>query len=84
VSNWTVRFHRAVDVDRWADGRPLDVLVGLHRWIAACIESGPPADAWLSEVEEGYRYRYWIVDINVTVEFIAVTYERWMMVTRID
>lgn len=43
------------------------------------FESGPPADAWLSEVEEGYRYRYWIVEINVTVEFIAVTYEQWML-----
>jgi hypothetical protein len=84
VNNWTVRFGRAVDVDRWADGRPFDVISGLHDWIARCIESGPPADAWLSELEEGYRYRYWIIEVNVTVEFIAVSYERWMLITRID
>jgi hypothetical protein len=84
VSEWTVRFHRSVDFDRWARGRPLDVLAGLHSWIAACIESGPPTDAWLSEIEDGYRYRYWIVEINVTLEFIAVTHERWMLITRMD
>lgn len=84
MSDWTVRFDRAVDVDRWADGKLLDVLLGFRRWVALCIESGPPADAWLSELEEGYRYRYWIVEINVTVEFIAVTYERWMLITRIE
>lgn len=39
---------------------------------------------WLTEIEDGYRYRYWIVEINVTLEFIAVTYERWMLITRID
>jgi len=84
VNGWTVRFDRAVDVDRWAEGQRLDVVVGLHGWIATCIESGPPVDAWLSEIEDGYRYRYWIVEINVTVEFIAVTHERWMLVTRLD
>ena len=31
-------------------------------------ESGPPADSWLVELEDGYRYRYWIIEINVTVE----------------
>jgi hypothetical protein len=84
LSTWTVRFGRTVDIDRWAEGRSVDVIAGLHSWISTCIESGPPDDAWLSEVEEGYRYRYWIIEINVTVEFIAVTYEQWMMGTRID
>jgi hypothetical protein len=84
VSTWTVRFGRTVDIDRWVEGHSPQVIVGFYDWISACIESGPPADAWLTEVEEGYRYRYWIVEINVTIEFIAVTYERWMMVTRID
>jgi hypothetical protein len=36
------------------------------------------------ELEDGYRYRYWIIDINVTVEFITVTYERWMLIKKID
>ena len=79
MTAWTVRIDRAVDVDRWAAGRPLQA--GLHSWIAECIESGPPVDAWLTEIEEGLRSRYWIIGINVTVELIAVTYERWMMVT---
>ena len=48
------------------------------------IEFGPPIDAWLSEIEDGYRYRYWIIEINVTMKFIAVTYERWMLITRIS
>jgi len=26
---------------------------------------------------------YWMIDINVTVEFIAVTYERWMLIKKI-
>ncbi len=84
MTTWTVRFHRSVEIDRWTEGRPLDVIVGLHAWIARCIESGPPVDAWLSELEAGYRYRYWIVEINVTVEFIAATHGQWMLVTRID
>jgi hypothetical protein len=41
-------------------------------------------DSWLVEVEDGYRFRYWIVECNVTVEFIAVTYERWMLIKQID
>jgi hypothetical protein len=49
-----------------------------------CAESDPPADSWLVEFEDGYRYCYWIIDINVTVEFIAVTYERWMLIKKID
>lgn len=84
MNGWTVRFDRAVDVDRWAEGRPLDVIAGLHGWIATCIETGPPGDAWLIELEEGYRFRYWIAEINVTVEFIAVAYERWMMIKSIE
>ena len=58
--------------------------VELHSWLALCAESSPPADSWLVELEDGYRYRYWIIDINVTVEFIAVTYERWMLIKKID
>jgi hypothetical protein len=36
------------------------------------------------ELENGYRFRYWLIEAGVTVEFIAVTYERWMMITKID
>jgi hypothetical protein len=43
-----------------------------------------PLDAWLVELEDGHRYRYWLIETNVTIEFIAVAYERWMLVTRID
>jgi hypothetical protein len=84
VSEWTVRFDSTIDIDDWAEGRPVEVLLGLHSSLALCAESGPPADSWLVELEDGYRYRYWIIDINVTVEFIAVTYERWMLIKKID
>jgi hypothetical protein len=72
VSDWSIRFDTTIDIDEWAEGRPFEVLAGLHSWLALCSESGPPADSWLVELEDGYRYRYWIIDINVTVEFIAV------------
>jgi len=49
-----------------------------------CSESGPPADSWLVELDDGYRYRYWIIDINVMVEFIAITHERRMLIKKID
>ncbi len=32
-----------------------------------------------SEIEKGYPYRYWLVEVNVTIEFVVVTYERWML-----
>jgi hypothetical protein len=83
VSDWTVRLDRSIDIDSWAEGR-LEALVALHDWIAACREAGPPIDAWLVELEDGYRYRYWLVEVNVTLEFIADTHERWVLVTRID
>jgi hypothetical protein len=35
-------------------------------------------------LEVGYRYRYWLVQVNVTIEFIADTPERWVLVTRIE
>jgi hypothetical protein len=84
VSEWTVRFDSTFDIEQWAEGRSSEVLAGLHAWLALCSESGPPVDSWLVELEDGYRYRYWIIDINVTVEFIAVTYERWMLIKQID
>jgi len=84
VSDWTVRFDRTIDIESWAEGKPVEVLAALHDWLAACRESGPPVDAWLVEMEEGYRYRYWLIEVNITVEFIAATYEQWMLVTKLD
>ena len=84
MNGWSIRFDRAIDIDEWAEGKPLEAIAGLHSWLATCSESGPSADSWLVELEDGYRYRYWIVDINVTVEFIAVTHERFMLVKKID
>ena len=84
MSAWTVGFDPTVDIDHWAEGKDLEVIAGLHDWIAGCIDSGPPLDAWLTEVEDGYRYRYWLAEINVTVEFIAVTHERWMLIKAVD
>jgi hypothetical protein len=83
VSDWTVRFDRNVNIDQWAEGRPLEVIAAVHDWVASCAEYGPPVDAWLVELEDGYRYRYWIAEVNVTVEFIAVTHERWMLVKKV-
>jgi hypothetical protein len=84
VTGWSVRFDRTVDIDSWATNKSLEVLAALHDWIASCRDQGPPVDAWLIEVEDGYRYRYWLIEVNVTIEFIAVTYERWMLVTKLD
>jgi hypothetical protein len=84
VNGWTIRFDRTIDIDEWSEGKPIEAIAGLHSWLANCSESGPPADSWLVELEDGYRFRYWIVDINVTVEFIAVTHERFMLVKKID
>ena len=84
MSEWTVRFDRIIDIESWAKGKPVEILVALHDWIAACHENGPPVDAWLVELEEGYRYRYWLIEANITIEFIAVTYEQWMLVTKLD
>lgn len=84
VNPWTVGFDPSVDIDRWAEDKDFEVLAGLHDWIARCVSAGPPDDVWLTELEAGYRFRYWIVDINVTVEFLAVTYERWMLIKQIE
>lgn len=84
MSDWTVRFDRTIDIDSWAEGKPVEALAALLDWLAACRENGPPIDAWLVELEEGYRYRYWLIEANVTVEFVAVTYEQWMLVTKLD
>ncbi len=84
MNNWTVRLDRSIDIDSWAEGRPFEAIAALHDWLAGCREVGPPADVWLVELEEGYRYRYWLAENNVTIQFVAVTYERWMLVTKID
>ncbi len=84
MNDWTVRFRRAIEVDSWADSKPIEVVAALHDWVARCREQGPPIDAWLVEIEEGYRYRYWLVEPNITIEFVAVVHERWMLITRID
>lgn len=84
MNGWTIRFDRAIDIDEWAEDKPLEVIAGLHSWLTACSDSGPPADSWLVELEDGYRFRYWIVDVNVTVEFIAVMHERFMLVKKLD
>ena len=62
----------------------MEALSTFHDWLAVCREHGPPADAWLVELEEGYRFRYWLIEVNVMVEFIAVAHERWMLITGID
>ncbi|MGH7175479.1 MAG: hypothetical protein ACREGR_03930 [Minisyncoccia bacterium] len=84
MTPWTVRFYPAIDVDAWADGKPISALAEFHDWVASCQEHGPPVNAWLVELEEGYRYRYWLIESNVTIEFIAVAYERWMLITKLD
>ncbi len=84
MSDWTVRFDRSIDIDQWAEGKSVETIARVHDWVARCLESGPPVDAWLVELEDGYRHRYWIIEVNVTVEFIAVAHERWMLVKRID
>jgi len=84
VTDWTVRIARAVDVDSWAEDKPIESISALHDWLAGCQEAGPPADAWLVELEVGYRFRYWLIEENITVEFIADSYERWMLVTKLD
>lgn len=63
----------------------LETLVGLRDWRAKCKTHAPPFDyVWLVELEDGYRYRYWLIDINVTLEFLAVAHERWMLIKTID
>lgn len=84
MTSWTVRIDRRIDIDAWAEGKTVEVVAAVHSWLASCTDNGPPADVWLVEVEDGYRYRYWLIDINVTVEFIAVTAERWMLVKKLD
>jgi hypothetical protein len=84
VNNWTVRLDRSIDIDSWAEGRPFEAIAAVHDWLASCREDGPPADVWLVELEEGYRYRYRLSETNVTIELDAITYERWMLVTKID
>lgn len=81
---WTVISDRSVDIHSWAEGKPLETIVAIHGWVADCMENGPTADDWLVELENGYRFRYWLIEVGVTVEFIAVTYERWMMITKIE
>jgi hypothetical protein len=83
VSEWTIVFDRSIDLDSWSEGVSIEALASLHDWLATCREDGPPADAWLTELEDGYRYRYWLIEVNVTIEFLAVTHERWMLVRRI-
>lgn len=41
-------------------------------------------DAWLHELETDNRYRYRLVDLEVNVEFIALTHERRMLITDVD
>ncbi len=84
MTDWTVVIGPSVNLNLWAEDVPIEALVALHDWLALCRDNGPPADAWLVELEEGYRYRYWLIEVNVTIEFIAVTFERWMLVTRVD
>ena len=44
VNNWTVRLDRSIDIDSWAEGRPIEAIAALHDWLAGCREVGPPAD----------------------------------------
>jgi hypothetical protein len=80
--SWTVRF--SFNIDLWCQSRPVEVIAGVHAWVAACREHGPPADPWLHTLEGDYRYRYRIPQIGVNVEFIAVHYERWMLIKSIS
>jgi hypothetical protein len=85
VPDWTVRVDSRIDTAQWATGKPLETLVGLRDWLARCQAHGPPFDdVWLVELEDGYRYRYWLIDINVTVEFLALAHERWILIKAID
>jgi len=85
VPDWTVRVDSHINTAQWATDKPLEALVGLRDWLAKCKTHGPPFDdVWLVELEDGYRYRYWLIDINVTVEFLAVAHERWMLIKSID
>jgi hypothetical protein len=84
VNVWTVIFDRSVAIHSWAEDKPLETIAAVHGWVADCMVHGPTADEWLVELENGYRFRYWLIEADVTVEFIAVTYERWMMITKID
>ncbi len=57
MSDWTIVVDRSINLDTWADRVPMAAVAALHDWLATCREEGPPADAWLLELEEGYRYR---------------------------
>ena len=84
MSDWTIVLDRSINIDVWAALVSIEAVAALHNWLATCREDGPPADTWLVELEDGYRYRYWLIEVNVTIEFIAVTFERWMLVTKVD
>jgi hypothetical protein len=51
-----VRLDRSIDIDSWAENLPLEAIAALQDLLAQCREIGPPAGAWLVELEEGYRY----------------------------
>jgi hypothetical protein len=84
VSDWTIVIDRSIDLDKWAQDVTVESVAALHDWLVTCRDDGPPADAWLVEMEDGYRYWYWLSEVNVTVEFISIVLERWMAVTRVD
>jgi len=80
VSGWIVRVDAKFDFGAWTTGKPLAVLERVREWIFACRNDGPPVDTWLVEIESGYRYRYLLQDVGVTIEFLAVADERWVLI----
>jgi len=65
------------------DKQSSEAVAVFYDWLFDCIENGPPDEAELAVLEADSEYRFLIEAIDTRVDFIAITYERLMLIKRI-
>lgn len=83
TDSWDVRVV-VPDFDEWVNQASFEAVLAIHTFISDCRENGPPPLADLIEMEQDYRFRYLIPGSTLIVDFIAITYERVMLIKGID
>lgn len=83
MASWAVRYEDAYQV--WLDrARPTaDQIIAVLSWLIAVAEGGPPDDALPVPLTEDF-YISRVEQADVFVEYLALAYEQYVIVRRID